>query len=150
MSSIVDDDWVTATAVLRLAGRLVDGIQSGVAERGFPDVRPAHGFAFARLAASPATTAELAAHLGMTKQAAGELVQGLVDRGYVGRRPDPTDRRARLLFLTDRGTACTRAAEAAAVDTLETWRRRLPAQQFSALHQAVRVLAGEGRLRPAR
>ncbi len=34
-----------------MASQVIDGIQKGVAERGSTDVRPAHGFAFVRIAA---------------------------------------------------------------------------------------------------
>jgi DNA-binding MarR family transcriptional regulator len=39
----------------------------------------------------------------MTKQAMAELVQHLEAHGYVERRPDPADRRAKLVVPTDRG-----------------------------------------------
>lgn len=39
----------------------------------------------------------------MTPQAMGELVDELVDMGYVVRRPDPDDGRAKLIVLTKRG-----------------------------------------------
>ncbi|MEJ7636392.1 hypothetical protein [Aeromicrobium sp.] len=44
------DSWQTAAGVLRLSGQLVEGIQEGLARRGFLDVRPAQGFAFVRIA----------------------------------------------------------------------------------------------------
>jgi len=141
--------WSTATAVLRLATQLVDDIQRGVAARGFDDVRPVHGFAFARLSAAPATTAQLADHLGITKQATGELVQYLVDHGYLTRTPDPGDRRARLLVLTERGHACTRAAQQASAGTVERWERQLSPTQAAELWAALASIAGPGRLRPA-
>lgn len=140
--------WATAVGVLRLANQLVDGIQAGVTRRGFTDVRPAHGFAFAALAGGGATTSELAEHLGMTKQSASQLVDYLVERGYVERAAHPTDARARLLVLTDRGWGCTRAAEAAAAETVEQWRSRIGAAEFDALQGAVAALALPGRLRP--
>ena len=142
------DTWSTATSVLRLATQLVEGVQRGVAEAGFDDVRPVHGFAFARLSDAPATTAQLAEHLGITKQATSELVQYLVDRGYLTRSPDPEDRRARLLVLTDRGHACTRAAQQAAVETVERWEQRIPARQRADLRAALAAIAEPGRLRP--
>lgn len=143
------DSWSTATAVLRLASQLVDGIQQGLAERGFTDVRPVHGFAFARLSGAPATAADLAHHLAITKQATSELVQHLVAHGYLTRAPDPTDRRARLLVLTERGRACTRAAEDAATDTVAGWKDRLTQQQFADLAEGLQAAAIHGRLRPA-
>ncbi|MBO1756874.1 MarR family winged helix-turn-helix transcriptional regulator [Allobranchiibius sp. CTAmp26] len=143
------DEWSTATAVLRLGSKLVDGIQQGVAAAGFPDVRPVHGFAFVRLSEAPATTAQLAQHLGITKQATSEIAQYLVDRGYLTRVPDPTDRRARLLVLTDRGRSCTRAAQAAASRTVHSWEQDLTDGQKAALRDGLVAAAGSGRLRPA-
>lgn len=54
---------------------------------------------------------ELARRLRMTKQGAGQLVATLVRLGLVEQVPDPADRRARLLVLTDDGGALRRALE---------------------------------------
>ena len=48
----------------------------------------------------------------------GELVDELEDLGYVVRRPDPTDRRAKLIVLTHRGRQSI-AAGIATIDGLE-------------------------------
>ncbi|MCW2834831.1 MAG: MarR family transcriptional regulator [Nocardioides sp.] len=144
-----NNDPALAAAVLRVASQLVDGIQQGLAARGFTDVRPAHGYAFARLSGSPATASELAAHLGVTKQAAAQLADHLVERGYLRRKTDPADRRSRLLVLTQKGWACTEAADAAAADTLQRWRDQLTPAQFEHLQEALRVIGVPGPLRPA-
>ena len=39
----------------------------------------------------------------MTPQAMSELVKHLVSHGYLERMPDPSDRRAKLIVLTDLG-----------------------------------------------
>lgn len=135
--------------LLRAATQVIDAIQRGVAERGFDDVRPAHGFAFVRISSGDATVADVAAHLGVTKQAASQLVEQLVQRGYVTREPDPRDRRARLLALTARGWECTRAAELAAAETTAGWERQLGAQDMAALHAALQAVVVPGTLRPA-
>src|SRR5438128_764508 len=108
-------------ALLAAAGELTQRIHEGVLARGFDGLRPAHGFAFVRLSAGDATTTDVAAHLGMTKQAASQLVDELVRKGYVERRPHPRDARARLVVLTERGWACTRAAEEAAAEAVRPW-----------------------------
>jgi len=149
MPGVSTDNWNTATTVLRLAAELVDGVQKGLAERGFIDVRPVHGFAFARLSGAPATTAQLAEHLGITKQATSELVGYLCENGYLTRAPDPDDRRARLLVLTERGHACTRAAQQAAADTVDRWNAKLTVQQQVDLSRTLTAIASPGRLRPA-
>jgi DNA-binding MarR family transcriptional regulator len=134
--------------LLALSGELVTGIQAGVTARGFEDVRPAHGFAFARLAPDGATIGELAEHLGVTKQAASQLVEELVRKGYVERRPHPGDARARLVVLTERGWACTRAADAAAADTVAPWIAALGPERFHPLCADLARLAPQGPIRP--
>ena len=144
-----DDDAVTLSAlVLASANALVDGIQAGVVARGFTDVRPAHGFAFARLAPAGATVSELAAHLGVTRQAAAQLVDELVTKGYVERRRHPDDGRAQLVVLTERGWACTRAADAAATETVGAWAAVLGQERLRSLRDDLAEIAPAGHLRP--
>src|SRR5690349_19534305 len=83
--------------LLRAATRVVDDIQRGMVERGFPDVRPADGFVFSRIAGGGATTVEVARHLGVSKQAASQMIGDLERKGYVARVEHPSDRRARLV-----------------------------------------------------
>jgi DNA-binding MarR family transcriptional regulator len=145
-----DDDWVTAVAALKLSTRLIDEIQAGVLAAGFEDVTPLHGFAFARLAAGDATTADLAAHLGISKQAAAQLAERLVRAGYVSRHPHPSDHRARLLRLTERGYACTVAARRAAEATVTVWRAELPRGDADRFARALSTLtASVAPLRPS-
>lgn len=144
-----DDDAITLSALVLAAGNaLVDGIQAGVVQRGFTDVRPAHGFAFARLAPAGATVTELAGHLGITRQAAAQLVDELVAKGYVERRRHPDDGRAQLVTLTDRGWACTRAADAAAAETVGAWAAILGEDRLNAIRHALAEIAPAGHLRP--
>lgn len=142
------DRWSTATAALKLSARLVQQIQAAVTDDGYLDVTPLHGFAFARIAAGNATTADLAHHLGISKQAAAQLTERLVAAGYVERRPHPADRRARILNLTARGIACTHAARTAAEKAVDQWRSEThpDAEAFeSALHKLTASIVG---LRP--
>jgi DNA-binding MarR family transcriptional regulator len=137
-----------AALVLAAGNALVDGINAGVVARGFVDVRPALGFTFVRLAPAGATVTEVAAHLGVTKQAAGQLVDELEQKGYVRREPHPHDARARLVVLTQRGWACTRAAEQAGADIVRHWAGVLGRPRLQALHRDLAAIAPPGRLRP--
>jgi DNA-binding MarR family transcriptional regulator len=146
---VTDEDALALGALLLAAGHgLVEGIQAGIQARGFDDVRPAHGFAFVRLAPSGATVSELAAHLGVTRQAAAQLVDELVAKGYVVRRPHPGDGRAQLIVLTERGWACTTAATQAAGDTVRSWRNALGEKRLRALRADLALIAPAGGLRP--
>ncbi|MFD0314032.1 MarR family winged helix-turn-helix transcriptional regulator [Streptomyces flavalbus] len=135
-------------ALLAAAGELTRRINEGVVARGF-DGRPAYGFAFTRLAPDGATVTDLAAHLGVTKQAASQLVDELVRKGYVERRAHPQDARARLVVLTERGWACTRAAEEAAAEVVAEWGAVLGEAEVRALAGRLGRVAPGGPLKPA-
>ncbi|MEV0434830.1 MarR family transcriptional regulator [Nocardia sp. NPDC050413] len=135
--------------LLAAAAQVTDAVQAGVAAAGFPDVRPTHGFAFVRMAPDGATVGEIAEHLGVTKQAASQLVDELVTKGYVERNPHPRDARARLITLTDRGWACTRAADAALGELTENWSETLGAGDLDQVRDVLARVVTPGRVRPS-
>ena len=57
----------------------------------------------------------------MSRQAMGELVDDLEDLGYVERRADPSDGRAKLVVLTGKGEAAMADGIAAVVDLEARW-----------------------------
>jgi len=146
---VQNSEALALTAVLlAAAGELTQRINDGVLARGF-EARPAYGFAFTRLAPDGATVTELGAHLGVTKQAASQLVEELVRKGYVERRPHPEDARARLIVLTERGWECTRAAEEAAAEAVRAWVAVLGEGQVRVLRDQLSHIAPHGPIRPA-
>ena len=76
-----------------------------LAQEGYDDVRPAHLAIFQHVRPEGSRIGELAERCQLTNQSVGSLVDHLADRGYVERRADPTNRRATLVCLTDRGWA---------------------------------------------
>jgi len=78
------------------------------------NVSPSHGRALAVLLRhGPMRPGALAEHLRIAPRSATEVVDDLQERGLVARAPDPADRRAILLTLTDLGTATGAAIKAA-------------------------------------
>jgi DNA-binding MarR family transcriptional regulator len=92
-------------------------IVDGVVGAGYPQ-KPSHSAVFAQIRPEGNRLTELARGANMTPQAMGELVDELEALGYVERRPDPSDRRAKLILLTERGHACI-AAGVATIDDIE-------------------------------
>lgn len=137
-----------AMNVLGAASLVIEQIQDGMVRRGYHDVRPAHGFAFVRISQGDATVLDVAEHLGVTKQAASQLVEQLVQRGYVTRVADPSDARRRLLALTARGRACTRAAEASAADAVAAWQDELGRDGVRRLGRLLARVSPDGPIRP--
>jgi DNA-binding MarR family transcriptional regulator len=74
-----------------------------LATSGHDAIRSAHSTVFQYVDDTGTTVSTLAERAQMTKQAMAELVQHLEAHGYVRRAPDPRDRRAKLVLLTDRG-----------------------------------------------
>ncbi len=144
------------TVLLILALRsMIDDVHARLAAAGFSDVRPAHGFVFQRLAPDGATGNELAEHLGVTKQAASEMIDDLEERGYVERQPHPRDGRAKIVVLTRRGWDCIRTAEGFFADAERRWTEIVGAEKMADLRADLgRIVAGTGadtpplRLRP--
>ena len=108
------------SALLQVAyNSLARGIFGFVAGAGYSDLRPSHGNVLEPLSyVDGQRLNELAARAGMTPQSMGELVDDLERRGYVERRADPADRRAKRVHLTEKGRA-TRAVAAQAVTEME-------------------------------
>ena len=85
-------------------------IVDGVVGAGYPQ-KPSHSAVFAQIKREGSRLTDLAKGANMTPQSMSELVAELVELGYVERKPDPTDGRAKLIVLTDRGNACIAAAQ---------------------------------------
>jgi DNA-binding MarR family transcriptional regulator len=81
----------------------VDLLHGELGRKGFADVRPPFGVVFRSLRDGPLTLTDLAARLGVTKQAVAKVVSEMAGKGLLRRRPDARDSRAKLLELTPRG-----------------------------------------------
>lgn len=101
----------------------------------------------AHLAEAPLTLSALAKRRHVTLQSMGEVVQALVERGWVARTPDPRDRRQALLALTAAGRAHYERAHERSVRTLAPLVARLSAGELGAVQIALpalhRVLTGD-------
>ena len=104
-------------------------------EAGYADIRPTHGCVFRFVRDDGMRLTELARLAGMTKQSVGELVDDLVDLGYVERIPDPEDRRAKLICLTDRGIEAQKVGFGLLADVEDRWVERFGATRMKQLRK---------------
>lgn len=108
MSGMADEtiDDVPIPALLRASrGAYGHAIQRRLLAAGFDDLPRNGPFVLGGMANHGASAGQLVRRLGVTKQATGQLVDTLVARGYLERRPDPDDRRRMVIVLTPRGSA---------------------------------------------
>jgi DNA-binding MarR family transcriptional regulator len=104
--NVEDDHELMLGALLRSAYRaLMDSFESSLAAAGYADVRLSHTPVLQPLSLrrEGMRASELAALAGMTKPSIGYLIEYLEQHGYVERVPDPSDGRAQLVRLTQRG-----------------------------------------------
>jgi DNA-binding MarR family transcriptional regulator len=108
---------------------------------GYDDLRPVHGYALQVVAhAQEITASELGEQLGITKQAAGQLVDRLVELGYLERAVHPQGGRRRRLVLAARGRRHLHDAGAILHRVEATMLSALPGEQRVALRSALVTL----------
>lgn len=131
---------------------LIQGLHERLRDRGWHDVRPAYGFVLLAARSAPTTSSELATLLGMTKQAASKLLEGMEETGYVRRGAAAQDARRRPVELTDRGRRLLGEVEEIYVELEAEWAEIIGADRVAALRAdlvAVLTLPG-GTLPPVR
>ena len=113
-------------------------IVDGVVGAGYPQ-KPSHSAVFAQIRPEGSRLTAMARGANMSPQAMGELVDELEELGYVERKPDPTDRRAKLIVLTPRGKQCI----AAGIATIRGIEDRLDEILGSRGHASLRQLLAQ-------
>jgi DNA-binding MarR family transcriptional regulator len=96
------------TPTTRLVSLAYNTTSAAIYERlvkaGITDTRPSHGNVMEHLAFEDGSRlADLASRAGVTPQSMGQWVDELETLGYVERRPDSNDRRAKRIHLTRKG-----------------------------------------------
>jgi DNA-binding MarR family transcriptional regulator len=118
-------------------------IQVALREAGFGDLRPAHANVFPIVPSAGITVSGLAELAGVRKQTMAQAVDHLERMGYVERRPNPRDRRSRLVFLTVRGASVRPVTHAAAARVEEHWAELTSPEELEALRASLLRLLTE-------
>ena len=122
MTDVPDLADHTLSILIGIAERITaDAVDLGLAVGGFHDLRRSHGVVFYMLDPEGSRITDLARRARITKQGMGQLVAELEAMGYVARRPDPTDGRAKLVVLTAKGHAAVEAGVAALAAMEAQW-----------------------------
>ena len=103
---------------------MVDELVERLQTAGYADITAAHHPVFENLDPGGTRLTVLAERTRMTHQSMGELVATLERRGYVERRPDPADGRARLVGLTAKGRRAVTTAVAHIAEIEDAWLTR--------------------------
>ncbi|MGF9966928.1 MarR family winged helix-turn-helix transcriptional regulator [Bacillus rhizoplanae] len=138
------------TSLLSLSySTLIYELHDRLNELGFGDIRPAHGFLFKCITPNGATGIELAEHLGITKQAVSKMVDSLEKSGYVMRQTHPTDKRGKIIVLTERGWLVMKTKDEIIAKIEQRWIENIGAERMQMLKEDLTNLiyeANEGKL----
>jgi DNA-binding MarR family transcriptional regulator len=121
----------------------VEELTRRVGDTSYSDLRPSHGCVFGNIEPDGSRLTELAERAHMTKQSVGEVTSELEARGYVERVPDPSDGRAKIIRLTEKGRRA-QALGRELIDEIEhEWGERFGVERISALREALEAIAAE-------
>jgi len=138
---MAEHDDVPIPALLRASrGAYAHAVQRRLAAAGFDDLPRSGPFVLGGMANHGASAGDLVRQLGVTKQATGQLVDTLVARGYLERRPDPDDRRRMVIELTPRGRAAAAEVREAVQGVDADLARRLSPAQLAGLRAGLVAL----------
>jgi DNA-binding MarR family transcriptional regulator len=136
-----DSGELNTGVLLFVAHRAMENrIFAALARAGFDDFTMAQARVMQRIGPDGTRLTELAESAQVTKQTAGHLVDQLERTGYVRRTPDPTDARARLVRLADRGVAAQPVAAAVLAEVEDEWRAHLGERRWRQLREALTSL----------
>jgi DNA-binding MarR family transcriptional regulator len=147
MTQTVAPDPVPMPALLHHALATYGGaMRAALAKAGYDDI-PRNGlYVIGGLAlAGDHPLGELIGQLRLSKQAAGQLVDTLVERGYLQRDVDSQDRRRLLIALSARGRAAAKAQAAARVRIDERLAERVGERNVEGVRRALVALIQIGR-----
>jgi DNA-binding MarR family transcriptional regulator len=125
-----------------LAARLLFAIQdelyARLEEAGHADLTRLHGAVIAHLDEEGTRATELARRSGRHKQIIGRIVDELEELGYVERRPEERDRRAKLVVPTERGREVMRLSDEIILDLERRQAAALGEREYDVFKEALR------------
>jgi DNA-binding MarR family transcriptional regulator len=102
--------------LVRARGGYANTVAARLWEAGFDDLPRNGPFLLGGMANRGGSAVEMIRSLGVTRQAASQLIDTLVLRGYLSRESNPDDRRRLNIVLTDLGRAAAAAIGAATAE----------------------------------
>ncbi len=134
-------------AIGQLLGRLLREFRQDLAkprsEFGYGDIRDPHMQIFGSIRTGGVRLTELAERAQLSLAATSELVNDLSDLGYLARRPDPADGRAKLIYLTPRGRGLLVLAGERVAEIERRWSAIVGPEPFEHMCETMQKLLDE-------
>lgn len=108
--------------------------------RGWTGLTYTHNAVFSTLPVKGARASDLAARAGITRQSMGEIIRSMVELGLLEMRPDPDDRRAKIVAFTPVGLECAQQGFQHIADLEQRFEREFGADYEKARQVLARVV----------
>ena len=129
-------------ALLRFArGGYSQGIRRRLAEVGLDDLPRNGPYVLGGMANQGGTLDDLVEDLGITKQAASQLLETLVVRGFLERHEVAGDRRRVSIQLTNRGRSAAQAVRQGVIDVDQLLAASISPEQLQGMRKGLAALA---------
>ena len=115
-----------------------DFIIEKLKERGYPDFASSHGNILFQLCVNEEMTmGELSEKINRDKSTTTVLVRKLESEGFITGKPDPADKRSRIIYLTAKGKQFNQTAMDLSKDLLETFYRGFSEEEKQTFFQSL-------------
>jgi len=129
-----------ARSLIGIARDVQARVHEGLVARGHGGLRPSFGPLLSTVREEGRTLSAVAAELGVSGQAASQLVNAAEAAGYLTRRQNPGDGRSKLVAPTPRGRMLIEDGIALIVATERDYRERIGASAYRRFSEALALL----------
>jgi DNA-binding MarR family transcriptional regulator len=124
---------------------LIDEVFEDLLAAGFDDLRPVHRPILRDVLISDLRPSELGARLGLSKQAANDLVREFETKGYITLESDPDDGRAKRIVATQRGLQASETAQASSNAVGRRWAELVGTDRYAVFEEVLsEIVAAAG------
>ena len=107
-------------------------------ERGHSDIRPSHSVLFSNLGLGAVRVTELAERAQVTQQAMGKMLKEVERMGYIERRVDQKDKRAKEIRLTEKGVDMVEVSMEVVDEVRQYYSEKIGSKELDHLEDSLR------------
>lgn len=123
-------------------GHMIARLHERLAEEGWTDVRRSYGFVLLAVRDRPLSARAVVELLGVTKQAASQLLDAMEQDDFLRREPDPDDARAKTIVITKKGRRLLTDVEAIYAELEAEWASHIGVARVDGLRGALADVLG--------
>jgi DNA-binding MarR family transcriptional regulator len=138
-----DDRLAIGQLLVRLLAAFRRDLFAAAQQGGYGDIRESHLHIFGNVGINGIRLTQLANDAQLSLATTSELVDELQRLGYLERRPDASDRRAKLIFPTPRGRSALNDAGNRIAEIERLWAELIGSARFDETAQGMQALLAE-------